>query len=272
MARCPGCSRTPRCSPAWPGSPTCTRCAAPAAKEGYPRDDHVPHRPRKRDPQGAAVRLVRAAADRHGTAVLHGLHPAARADARRRPPDRRRAPELDTGQPAHLLLLVAFLPANFFYFQAVKLFWRLLGEIQAGTIEQVYLSPLPSWLVAAAGRLLAAILETLALIVAGMTLLWKRIQLLQETFLLLVQIFAVSALPLLTVPGWYATIGRAFPVTSAVASLYGVMLDHRGVTQLWGTGGLVWLTVTAIAYLAAGIGTFRVLEHITKTRGTLGAY
>src|SRR6266511_2952918 len=310
MARCPGCSRTPRCSPAWPGSPTCTRCAAPAAKEGYPRDDHVPHRPRKRDPQGAAVRLVRAAADRHGTAVLHGLHPAARADARRRPPDRRRAPELDTGQPAHLLLLVAFLPANFFYFQAVKLFWRLLCEIQAGTIEQVYLSPLPSWLVAAAGRLVAAIIETLVLIVvtyglvsafvslhvhwtaaalvpmaflvltgvgysliiAGMTLLWKRIQLLQETFLLLVQIFAISALLLLAVPGWYATIGRAFPVTSAVASMYGVMLDHRGVTQLCGTGGLVWLTVTAIAYLAAGIGTFRVLEHITKTRGTLGAY
>ena len=48
------------------------------------------------------------------------------------------------------LLVVAFVPAMFFYFQAVKMFWRLLGEIQAGTIEQVYLSPLPSWLVAAA--------------------------------------------------------------------------------------------------------------------------
>ncbi len=41
------------------------------------------------------------------------------------------------------------------------MFWRLLGEIQAGTIEQVYLSPLPSWLVAAAGRVVAAFLETL---------------------------------------------------------------------------------------------------------------
>ena len=208
------------------------------------------------------------------------------------------------------VLLVAFLPANFFYFQAVKLFWRLLGEIQAGTIEQVYLSPLPSWLVAAAGRLAAAILETLvltvvtyglisafvtlhfhwtpaalvpvaflvitgigySLITAGMTLLWKRIQLLQETFLLLVMVFAVSALPLLTVPGWFTGISRLFPVTSAVASLYGVLLGHRGVTQLWGTGGLVWVIVTAIAYLAVGLGTFRLLERITKTRGTLGAY
>ena len=208
------------------------------------------------------------------------------------------------------LLMVAFLPAMFFYFQAVKLFWRLLGEIQAGTIEQVYLSPLPSWLVAAAGRLAAAIIETLilmgvvygivsafvalhfhwtvaalvpmaflmitgvgySLIIGGMTLLWKRIQLLQETILMLVLIFAVTALPLITVPGWFTGIGRVFPVTADVASLYGVMLGHRGVTGAWGNGGLVWVVVTAAAYLAAGLIVFGVLERVTKTRGTLAAY
>jgi hypothetical protein len=69
-----------------------------------------------------------------------------------------------------------------------------------------------------------------SLIIAGLTLLWKRIQLLQETMLLLIMVFAISALPVLTVPGWFTGIGRAFPVTSAVASLYGVMLGHRGVT------------------------------------------
>jgi len=208
------------------------------------------------------------------------------------------------------LLVVAFVPAMFFYFQAVKMFWRLLGEIQAGTIEQVYLSPLPSWLVAAAGRLVAAIIETLilmgvvygvvsafvtlhfhwtaaalvpmafliltgigySLIMAGMTLRWKRIQLMQDAVLLLVMIFAVSALPLITVPGWYSGLSRVFPVTSDVASLYGVMLGHRGVTGLWGTGGLVWVAVTAAAYLAAGLVVFRVLERITKARGALAAY
>jgi hypothetical protein len=30
--------------------------------------------------------------------------------------------------------------------------------------------------------------------------------------------------------------------------------------------------ITAVAYLAAGIIVFRVLERITKVRGTLGAY
>jgi hypothetical protein len=75
-----------------------------------------------------------------------------------------------------------------------------------------------------------------SLIIGGMTLLWKRIQLLQEGVLML------------------------------------VMLGHRGVTGLWGTGGLAWLIVTAAAYPAAGITVFRVLERITKIRGTLGAH
>jgi ABC-2 type transport system permease protein len=111
-----------------------------------------------------------------------------------------------------------------------------------------------------------------SLIIAGMTLLWKRIQLLQETFLMLVMIFAFTALPVLAVPGWFTGLGRVFPVTADVASLYGVMLGRQGVTGLWGTGGLVWMAVTAAAYLAAGLVVFRVLERITKARGTLGAY
>jgi ABC-2 type transport system permease protein len=208
------------------------------------------------------------------------------------------------------MLVVAFIPFFFFYMQSVKLFWRLLGEIQTGTIEQVYLSPLPSWLVAAAGRVVAALIETLllagilygvisafvtlhfhwtfaallptaaliitgtgySLIIGGMTLLWKRIQLLQEGVLMLVMVFAFAALPVFTVPGWFAGIGRVLPLTSPVTSLYQVMLGHRGVTGLWGTGGLVELLVTAAAYLAAGITAFTVLERATKARGTLGAY
>lgn len=208
------------------------------------------------------------------------------------------------------LMLLAFLPATVFYLQAVKLFWRLLGEIQSGTLEQVYMSPLPSWLVAAAGRVVAALIETLivmallfgivsafvtlhyhwtaaallpmallivtaigySLVIGGMTLVWKRIQMLQEGFFMMVMVFAFAALPLLAVPGWFSNLGRFFPATGAVASLYGAMIAHQGVTGLWGTGGLVWLLVTASAYLAAGILTFRLGERTARTRGTLGAY
>jgi ABC-2 type transport system permease protein len=51
-----------------------------------------------------------------------------------------------------------------------------------------------------------------------------------------------------------------------------VLLGHRPVTSLWGTGGLVWLLVTAAAYLAAGILVFRLGERMAKTRGTLARY
>ena len=208
------------------------------------------------------------------------------------------------------VLVLWFVPFIFFYMQVVKLFWRLLGEIQTGTIEQVYLTPLPSWLVVAAGRVVAATIETVvvatatygivsvfvpiqlhwtaaallpavaimttgvgvSLIIAGATLVWKRIQLVNDTVLMLIMIFSAAAVPLIAVPGWWADTGRVFPLTAGVASLDNVMLGHRSVTRAWGIGGLVWLLVTAVGYLAAGILAFRLGEHTAKRRGTLARY
>jgi ABC-2 type transport system permease protein len=111
-----------------------------------------------------------------------------------------------------------------------------------------------------------------SLVIAGMTIQWKRIQMVNDTALLAAMIFSASAVPLLHVPGWMAGIGRYFPVTNAIASLYGVMLGHRGVTAPWGPGGLVWVLVTAAAYLAAGITAFRLLERAARVRGALSSY
>jgi ABC-2 type transport system permease protein len=207
-------------------------------------------------------------------------------------------------------MIVWFVPFIFFYMQVVKMFWRLLGEIQAGTIEQVYLSPLPPWLVAAVGRVAAAVLETsfvaaatyglvsafvtihlhwtaaallpaaaimiaaigLSLIVAGATLVYKRIQLVNDLVLLMVMLFSASALPLIHVPGWWRAASHAFPVTDGVGSLYNTMLAHRHVTAAWGIGGLVPLLTISTAYLLAGIGIFVLSERVAKNRGTLGRY
>ncbi|MPZ61930.1 MAG: ABC transporter permease [Propionibacteriales bacterium] len=208
------------------------------------------------------------------------------------------------------IMVVWFVPFTFFYMQVVKMFWRLLSEIQAGTIEQVYLSPLPSWLVAAAGRVVAALVETMfvaagtyaivsafvpirlnwnaaallpavmvmvagvgvSLIVAGATLVWKRIQLVNDAVLLMVMLFSASAVPLIDVPGWWATASHYFPLTDAVGSLYKAMLTDQSVTAPWGLGGLVPLLVVPIGYLAAGILAFNLGESVAKRRGTLGRY
>ncbi|MGH7920077.1 MAG: ABC transporter permease [Candidatus Dormibacteraceae bacterium] len=207
-------------------------------------------------------------------------------------------------------MIVWFVPFIFFYMQVVKMFWRLLGEIQAGTLEQVYLSPLPPWLVAAAGRVAAAILETLfvagatygivsafvrihlhwtvaillpvlaivvaavglSLVIAGATLVYKRIQIVNDGVLMMVMIFSASALPLIHVPGWWADVSHAFPLTDAVGSLYNVMIARRSVTSAWGIGGLVPLFAVSTAYLLAGIGTFMLGERVAKVRGSLGRY
>ena len=208
------------------------------------------------------------------------------------------------------VLVVWFVPFIFFYMQVVKLFWRLLGEIQTGTIEQVYLTPLPTWLVAAAGRVVAAAVETLfvaaatygivtafvplhidwtpaallpaaaimatgvgvSLITAGATLVWKRIQLVNDTVLMLIMLASAAAVPLITVPGWWSGTSRVFPLTAGVASLGNVMLGHRPATQAWGMGGLVWLLVTAAGYLLAGIFAFHLGERAARRRGTLARY
>ena len=109
-------------------------------------------------------------------------------------------------------LFVGFAAYTFWYLQTAKLFWRLLGEIQSGTLEQVYLSPLPAWLVAAAGRVLATVLET-AFIVGIM-----------------------SAIVYVVVPfhlywRWQALI----PIALVAAGSVGYSLLEGGLTLIWKT-------------------------------------
>ena len=150
----------------------------------------------------------------------------------------------------------------------------LPGHRLDDAVEQRVLVPLhfhwtPAALVPAAALILTV--TEFSLIIAGMTIRWKRVQLLIETAMIAVMIFSASAVRLLRVPGWMTSVGRYFPATNTIASLDGVMLGHHGVTAPWGTGGLVWVAVTAAAYLAAGLAVFRLLERITRARGTLGA-
>jgi ABC-2 type transport system permease protein len=207
------------------------------------------------------------------------------------------------------ILVVWFVPFTFFYMQVVKTFWRLLAEIQAGTIEQVFLSPLPSWLVVAVGRLAAAFLETVfvaaatygivsvfvplrigwnaaallplalgavaaigvSLMVAGGTLVWKRIQLVNDAVLTAVMIFSASALPLISVPDWWAGLSHFLPLTDVVGGLYRTLFTGQQL-EAWGTGGVVPMLAASLGYLAVGIVGFGWGEQTARRRGTLGRY
>ena len=206
-------------------------------------------------------------------------------------------------------LLLGFVGYIFFHMQTNRLFWGLLGEVQSGTLEQMYLSPLPSWLLtiglqvasiveAAISALLLSLFIDLvvqvtiplrwaaglplvllvggsvgySLILGGLTLLFKRLEILKEMFQIVVLIFGGVLVPLERMPGWMATIARFLPLTPGVDVLRKILLDQVSLVTLASDGTLLWLVGNAAAYLLLGIVVFRWCEHIAKRRGTLGQY
>ncbi len=206
-------------------------------------------------------------------------------------------------------LLLGFVGYIFFHMQTNRLFWGLLGEMQSGTLEQMYLSPLPSWLLTIGLQVASVVEATLSalllslfidlvvlvavplrwtallplvllvlgsvgysLILGGLTLLFKRLEILKEVFQVVVLIFGGVLISMERMPGWMATIARFLPLTPGVDVLRKILLEGASLGTLAGDGTLLWLVGNAMAYLLLGIVVFRWCERIAKRRGTLGQY
>lgn len=206
-------------------------------------------------------------------------------------------------------LLVGFGAFTFHYLQTQKLFWRILGEIQTGTLEQVYLSPLPTWVVAAAGRVVANVVETIfvvaalyagvrlavplpitasleavipllglvaaavgySLVIGGLTLRWKRIEVLNDGLHMVVLFLGGVMAPLDLLPGWMAAIGRTLPVTHPIEGLRTTLIDAATLTR-FGDGGLMWISATAAGWLLIGAIAFHRGDRTARRNGTLTRY
>lgn len=206
-------------------------------------------------------------------------------------------------------LLIGMVVFIYVYLHVQKMFWRFLAEIQTGTLEQTYLSPLPSWVHIVAGRIAAAVVETavvvgvvyaglnlfvrtdlhwrgaalvpltlliigaagLALMIAGITLVWKRIQILNDLILMMAFFFSGAALPIALMPGWAQQVGQPIFMTHATEALRITMLE--GVNLPWtGVGGWAWTLATAFGWFAAGLTVFRACERIAQGRGSLAHF
>lgn len=197
----------------------------------------------------------------------------------------------------------------FVYLLVQKMFWRLLAEIQTGTLEQTYLCPLPPWTHLVLGRPLASVVETtvvvgaiylavdlsaglhfvwrfdalvpllflivgavgLALVVAGLAVVWKRIEMINDLVLLAMMFFSGSTIALDRMPAWTKPVSGLVFMTHSVAAMRTTLLDGRALS-LWGYGGLAWLVVTGVGWLVTGVLVFRVCEHIVRGRGALTRY
>lgn len=187
--------------------------------------------------------------------------------------------------------------------------WNLREETQTGTLEQMYMSPLPGYLLLM-GRVLATFIVTTALVIlvgvwlvlmldivipmrlqgvvvllitvmglfgfgfviGGATLLFKRV----EAFASLSQNMLIflngGLLPIEYFPDWLADIARLLPSTQGIIVLRRVVLDKESLVDVWQSGDLGWLIVHSAIYCIGGLLIFKWCEHAARRQGTLGQY
>ena len=215
--------------------------------------------------------------------------------------------KLDPQQVASALL--GYLTWMYAALAISDLSFGLRGEMNAGTLEQMCMSPAPVGLILL-GRVLANLLVTtvqallmgivmslfldihiparwegvpvliltlfgilgFGFVIAGAVLVFKQV----ESFANLIQnglaFLNGSFLPVEAMPGWMAGFSRALPSTQGIIVLRRVILNGQSLASVWQDGSLVWLIVHSAIWFAVGWLVFRACERVAKEQGSLGQY
>lgn len=185
----------------------------------------------------------------------------------------------------------------------------LLGEAQAGTLEQMYMSPAPAE-VLLIGRMFAMLLSTtimvlltaillilllhinvplrweaipvilltlaglsgFTLILGGATLLFKQTEALADLIQNLLLFLTGSLLPIDRFPNWLAVIAKTLPMTQGINVLRNVVQNNQSLLSAWNDYSLILLITHSFAYLCVGWIVFKWCEKLVKKQGTLSHY
>jgi ABC-type polysaccharide/polyol phosphate export permease len=202
---------------------------------------------------------------------------------------------------------------TFIHEQVNRVFWSYLGDIQSGVLEQTYLTPLPSaarilgrqvaavisalptaLAVLATGAiaitiqggqvpfdvqvivpLIAIVVGTcgLALILCGLTLVFRRIEIITQLSVAVYAIAGGTLVPLAAMPDPVAFLSRlAVPIAPGLEALRDILLGGHSLAALPTGWGLGWLLAQPLLITVIGVVLFNWLEHLAKRRGTLGRY
>ncbi len=199
--------------------------------------------------------------------------------------------------------LLGMVALTFVHEQVNRVFWSYLGDIQSGVLEQAYLTRLPSAAlilgrqVAAVVSALPTVLAVLvtgvvaivlgggdvpldprllvpmaaivvgtcglALVLCGLTLAYRRIEIVTQLSVAICAIAGGTLVPLSAMPGWIAALSRVFvPLAPGIEAMRDILLRGRPLS-------LGWLLVQPILITAAGVVVFARLERLAKRRGSL---
>ncbi|VBB05108.1 abc-2 type transporter [Lucifera butyrica] len=185
----------------------------------------------------------------------------------------------------------------------------LLGEAQAGTLEQIFMSPVPVALILI-GRSFATLITatvnillfTLAVLwgfqihiswqwqslvifmitlaglfgfgflIAGAALVFKRIGELAGLTANALLFLNGSMLPVEKFPPWLAVVAKSLPTTQGVILLRETLLKLQPMDRLWQDGSLSFLCSQSVFYFGGGLLFFMWCVRRAKMAGTLGYY
>lgn len=185
----------------------------------------------------------------------------------------------------------------------------LMGEAQAGTLEQMYMSPIPASLLLFA-RMIALLLSTTVMVVipmavlalilriqiplrweelavlaitllglfgftlalSGMALIFKQIDALADLVQNALLFLTGALLPVSRFPEWLTIIAQSLPITQGIIVLRAVTLQQASLGQVWANGSLILLCVNSACYLLGGMVIFKCGERVAKMQGSLGHY
>ena len=186
---------------------------------------------------------------------------------------------------------------------------NLTEEAQAGTLEQMYMTPAPTGMivlgrslsaVAVSTVMITAIVTPLALaldvdipvrwealpvfilalsgifglgfMIAGATLVFKQVDQLANLVENLLMFLSGALLPVHLLPGGLQLFSSTLPTTQGIIVLRDVVLEGQSLAAEWATGALPWLLLNSGAYLLVGWLIFKACERIARQRGSLGQY
>ncbi len=215
--------------------------------------------------------------------------------------------ELDSeGLPGSLL---GFLLWFYAVFAISSMSSGITGEASIGTLEQLYMSPMPTWLVFV-GRVIATFVKGTAMVallgvilalilpvtlplelaalppfaltmvglfgfgyaIGGLTLVFKQISSATSLLTNILLFLNGALLPVHHFPPWLETVAVFLPTTQGIIVLRKVVVDGASLAAVWQDGSMVFLAVQSAVYLLAGWVLFNVGERIAKQRGSLGQY
>ena len=182
-------------------------------------------------------------------------------------------------------------------------------EASVGTLEQMYMSPVPTW-VLFISRVLSTILISVlqmtvitvvislnfgarvplsveflsvlcvtmvglfgvGLMVGGATLVLKNTAALSATVSNVLLFMNGTIMPVDRFPHWLESVSLLFPTTQGIIILRKVGLEGGSLVSTWSDGSLVLLIGHSALFLALGLAAFRYAEHVGRRKAVLGHY